>query len=64
MQQMLQTEYPDFIKSFENSHVQSLRRNPLKGSREDFLEKMPFELEETAWEPDGFYYKEEAQRCV
>lgn len=61
MQQMLQTEYPDFIKSFENSHVQSLRRNPLKGSREDFLEKMPFELEETAWEPDGFYYKEEAQ---
>ena len=61
MQQMLQAEYPDFIKSFENSHVQSLRRNPLKGSREDFLEKMPFELEETAWEPDGFYYKEEAQ---
>lgn len=61
MQKMLQAEYSDFRKSFEDSHVQSLRRNPLKGSREDFLEKMPFELEQTAWEKNGFYYKEEAQ---
>lgn len=61
MQNLLQTEYPDFIKSFENSHVQSLRRNPLKGSREDFLKKMPFQLEQVPWEQNGFYYGEEEQ---
>lgn len=61
MQKMLQTEYSDFIRSFEDSHVQSLRRNPFRGSREAFLEKMPFELEQTAWERNGFYYKEEDQ---
>ena len=61
MQNLLQTEYPDFIRSFENSHVQSLRRNPLKGSCEDFLKKMPFQLEQVPWEQNGFYYGEEEQ---
>lgn len=61
MQKLLQTEYPDFIRSFEDSHVQSLRRNPLKGSREDFLEKMPFQLEQVPWEQNGFYYSEDDQ---
>ncbi len=56
---MLGEEYPAFIKSYEESAVRSLRFNPLKGEREDFLEKSPFVLSPVLWEKNGFYFREE-----
>ena len=54
MRDMLGEEYPAFIKSYEESAVRSLRFNPLKGEREDFLEKSPFALSPVLWEKNGF----------
>lgn len=56
MKGMLRDEYPLFIESFEQKKYQSLRINPLKGSREDFLIKSPFSLSPVEWEKNGFYY--------
>lgn len=61
MQEMLKEEYPLFIQSFDEKKFQSLRVNPLKGSREDFLIKNPFTLSPVEWEKNGFYYDETDQ---
>lgn len=61
MQKMLGDEYPLFLQSFDRKKYQSLRLNPLKGSREDFLMKNPFTLSPVEWEENGFYYGEADQ---
>lgn len=61
MENLLQDEYPDFLKNYEKKRLYGLRLNPLKTSREKFLEQMPFTLKEILWTPDGFYYEEESQ---
>lgn len=61
MQEMLKDEYPLFLQSFDQKKYQSLRFNPLKGSREDFLKKNPFSLSPVGWEENGFYYSENDQ---
>lgn len=61
MREMLGDEYPAFLDSYEQKKYQSLRVNPLKGSREAFLEKAPFLLSPVAWEKNGFYYDEADQ---
>ena len=61
MQEMLKDEYPLFLQSFDQKKYQSLRFNPLKGSREDFLKKNPFSLSPVEWEENGFYYSENDQ---
>lgn len=61
MREMLGDEYPAFLKSYEHTRMQSLRFNPLKGSREEFLEKSPFTLSGVEWEKNGFYYEETDQ---
>lgn len=59
MQEMLGEDYPDFLQSYEKQNYQSLRLNPLKGKREDFLQKAPFTLSPVEWERNGFYYEKE-----
>lgn len=61
MQNLLGEEYADFLAAYEKERLYGLRCNPLKGSREDFLKRMPFLLEPIAWTEDGFYYKPEEQ---
>ena len=61
MKNLLQDEYPDFLGTYEKKRLYGLRLNPLKTSREKFIEKMPFTLKEILWTPDGFYYEEESQ---
>ena len=56
MENLLCDEYPDFLKNYEKKRLYGLRLNPLKTSREKFLEQMPFTLKEILWTPDGFYY--------
>lgn len=59
MQEMLGEEYEAFLQSYESGHYQSLRLNPRKTDREEFMEKSPFHLTPVAWEKNGFYYSEE-----
>lgn len=61
MQEMLKEEYPLFLESYEKQNYQSLRMNPLKGSREEFLKKAPFSLKPVVWAEDGFYYDSKDQ---
>lgn len=59
MQDMLGEAYPAFLRSYEEEKVQALRVNALKGTREEFLKKMPVvNLREVPWEENGFYYNE------
>lgn len=59
MQAMLKEEYGDFIKSYGNKEVRSLRVNTLKGGPERFLGLSLFGAEPVLWEKNGFYYREE-----
>ncbi|MCI5822506.1 MAG: RsmF rRNA methyltransferase first C-terminal domain-containing protein [Lachnospiraceae bacterium] len=60
MKKMLpQEEYEAFIQSYDKERYQSLRFNPLKGERENFLQKTPFHLQPVPWEENGFYYEKE-----
>ncbi|MCM1146078.1 MAG: RsmB/NOP family class I SAM-dependent RNA methyltransferase [Clostridium sp.] len=61
MRVLLKEEYPDFLKAYDGKRLYGLRFNPLKADKETFLARMPLVLEEVAWTPEGFYYKEEAQ---
>lgn len=61
MEEMLGEEYPLFIESFEKKHWQSLRVNPLKTDREEFMKKVSFSLSPVAWEENGFYYEDTDQ---
>ena len=58
MQELLQEDYPLYLKSFEKSVTRSLRVNTLKISVEDFLKRVPFHLTPVKWSSDGFYYEE------
>ena len=59
MEEMLGEEYQAFLDSYENEKYQALRLNPLKGDTTVMKEALPFSLEPVAWEPNGFYYKNE-----
>jgi len=48
----------EYLRSFNNKKVNSLRVNTLKISVEEFKRISPFELEEIPWEETGFYYSE------
>lgn len=61
MQDMLQEAYPAFLRSYENEKQQSLRVNTCKGSKEEFMTKMSFWVEQIPWEQNGLYYKKEDQ---
>ncbi len=58
MKQMLGDEYPDFIKSYDETKNQALRLNPLKGLNGRFLELSPFHLSPVPWTEEGYYYGE------
>ncbi|MDO4293912.1 MAG: RsmF rRNA methyltransferase first C-terminal domain-containing protein [Eubacteriales bacterium] len=61
MSRMLGEEYPQFLAAYGTANVRSLRINPLKTGRREFLEKAPFLLSPVAWEENGFYYGAEDQ---
>lgn len=56
MKDLLAEEYDDFIASLHKEQSYGLRVNPLKGSKESFLEKEVFTLEEIPWVKNGYYY--------
>lgn len=56
MRDMLGRAYPAFEEAMEGEAYHGLRLNPLKVSKEEFLEKSPFHLSPIPWEENGFYY--------
>ena len=56
MQAMLGDEYEQFLASYDHEKYQSLRINTLKADKEEFLQQVPFNLEQVSWAENGFYY--------
>ena len=59
MKELLKDGFEDYLKSFEEKRVYSLRINTSKISVRDFLKINPFHLTPIPWTDDGFYYEEE-----
>ncbi len=56
MQSLLQDEWDEFFQSYNAPRAYGIRYNPLKfSSREEFLEKIPFEVTPVPWCEEGFY---------
>lgn len=59
MKQLLEDEFDDFIKSYDEPKAQGIRVNTLKISIEDFKKLVPFELKgQIPWEKSNFYIEE------
>lgn len=56
MEQMLGSEYPAFLESYNEDRYQALRVNPWKTSPDFFRDCAPFHLQPVPWEVNGFYY--------
>ncbi|ADL03919.1 RsmB/NOP family class I SAM-dependent RNA methyltransferase [Lacrimispora saccharolytica] len=56
MKGLLEEEYDSFMESYHKERVQGLRINPLKISRENFMEICPFQLKKIPWAEEGYYY--------
>lgn len=61
MMGLLGEAYEDFISSYEKERYYGLRYNPLKGTAEAFLDKMPFALTKVSWAQEGYYYQASQQ---
>lgn len=61
MQNLLGTEYEQFLGCYEQERRQGLRVNTAKISVEDFLNLTPFSLTPIPWTDNGFFYREEDQ---
>lgn len=57
MKEMLGAEYEAFEKSYELPKYQSLRLNPLKVEKDNFLKNTTFSLKSVPWCENGFYYE-------
>lgn len=56
MRELLQDDFDNYIKCYEEGRWYGLRVNTKKISVEDFLKICPFELEPIPWIENGFYY--------
>ncbi|MBQ7360146.1 MAG: RsmB/NOP family class I SAM-dependent RNA methyltransferase [Lachnospiraceae bacterium] len=61
MKAMLGAEYEDFLASLDGPQYRALRVNTTKISVEQFLAKVPFQVQPVPWTDNGFYY-DESQR--
>ncbi len=59
MQEMLESEFPLFLKSYENGKVYSLRNNTLKCRDISWNQNSNFMLTPVEWCKEGYYYEEE-----
>lgn len=59
MEKMLGDDYRAFLESYDNEKNSSLRYNPLKRHKEEFLKNYTFDLSPVSWEENGFYYYHE-----
>ncbi|WP_434309038.1 RsmB/NOP family class I SAM-dependent RNA methyltransferase [Hominifimenecus sp. rT4P-3] len=58
MEAMLGAEYSDYLASFSDQRVTSLRTNTRKIQPEDLKSRLPFLEEAVPWASEGFYFQE------
>ena len=56
MKELLQDEYEDYLKSFDEPRLYGLRVNTAKISVEEFVKICPFKITPVPWITNGFYY--------
>ena len=64
MQGLLESEYEEFLASFEHEKYQALRLNPLKKDDMSVITekvKQTFQLQPVPWAENGYYYTKEDQ---
>ena len=59
MKKLLKEEFDDYLSSFNNKPIHSLRINTNKISIRDFLNINPFRLTPISWSKDGFYFEDD-----
>ena len=59
MRDLLQDDFDDYLQSFAQDRILSLRVNTNKISAEEFQRTAPFHLTPVPWSPSGFYYARE-----
>lgn len=59
MKEMLDGEYPEFIKSYDMPRTYGLRVNTLKISPEEFENICPFSIQKIPWVKNGYFYREQ-----
>ena len=59
MKILLKEEFDDYLSSFNNKPIHSLRINTNKISIRDFLNINPFRLTPISWSKDGFYFEDD-----
>ena len=57
MKKILTVDYEDFLKSFDEEPVKSIRVNTEKISVKDFIKISPFEIKKIPYTEDGFYVR-------
>ena len=61
MENLLKSEYNDFIKGYDNDNYYSLRVNTLKADADRLYMENLFQLEKIDWCDTGFYYNNETR---
>lgn len=56
MSLLLEDEFANFLRSYQDERSYGLRVNTLKIDKDQFLNDTPFELEQIPWTSEGFYY--------
>ncbi len=59
MQGTLKEEYPDFLACYDNPPYRGIHVNTLKTSSDEIRKRWPYELQQTKWDSNGFYIKDE-----
>ncbi|MCC0719952.1 RsmB/NOP family class I SAM-dependent RNA methyltransferase [Clostridioides sp. ZZV14-6105] len=62
IREILQDEYDDFIKSYDEEKTTGLRINTLKIDKEKLLNLDLFDLYQIPWADEGFYYDDKINR--
>ncbi len=55
------SELPAFLESLGKERSYGLRRNPLKYTKEEFEEAIPFSIRSVPWAEEGYFYEKEAR---
>lgn len=61
MKDLLQEEYEEYVKCFDEKHYGGLRVNTLKISCEEFETICPFKIKKIPWVSNGYFYQLEEQ---
>src|SRR5690606_26229089 len=60
--QLLPTEFPAFLHTYEHSSVRGLRVNTQKISPDQFIQYAPFHLDPIPWCEEGYYFNYPEER--